>query len=79
MIWTREGKLWPRDLLHGKPRIKGTRILVEQVLDLLSEDVPVREIQKRYLPDLTRKDILACVGFSRDMVKNEEIQIVVEP
>jgi len=67
------------DVLHGKPRIKGTRIMVEQVLDLLSTGLSPESIQKEYFPDLTREDILACLRYARDLVRNEEIHILAEP
>jgi len=47
-------------ILGGKPIIKGTRISVEFVLELLASGMPVDEIVEEY-PNLTRKDILAVL------------------
>lgn len=59
---------------HGKPCIKGTRIMVSQVLDLLSEGVTVEGITSEdYFPDVSREDVLACVAFANQLVKEEEI------
>jgi uncharacterized protein (DUF433 family) len=47
-------------ILGGKPIIRGTRISVEFILDLLSADVSEKEILEDY-PHLTKDDILACL------------------
>lgn len=62
------------NICHGKPRISGTRIMVEQVLDLLAAGVPIQEITSaEYFPDLSREDVLACVAFANALLKGEEI------
>ncbi len=59
---------------HGKPCIKGTRVMVHQVLDLLANGMSPREItSKDYFPDITIEDAYACIAFSNQFVKNEEI------
>ena len=61
-------------ICHGKPRVAGTRIMVEQVLDLLASDVPLQKIiGDEYFPDLTKDDVLACVAFANQILKGEEI------
>jgi len=47
----------------GKPVIKGTRLAVEFVIDLLVKDWPESEILRNY-PDLTHKDIQACLSYA---------------
>lgn len=49
-------------ILGGKPVIKGTRLSVEFILDLLSSGVPEGEILEDY-PHLTKKDIQACLNY----------------
>jgi uncharacterized protein (DUF433 family) len=44
----------------GRPCIRGMRIRVKDVLDMLSEGVPEQEILEDY-PDLEPEDIRACV------------------
>ena len=64
------------NICHGKPRIAGTRIIVEQVLDLLAAGIPITEITSdEYFPDLSKEDILACVAFANRLLKDEEIHI----
>ena len=48
----------------GKPCVAGTRILVEQVLELIQEGVPLNEIITHYYPDLTLEDIKACAAYA---------------
>lgn len=54
------------NIAHGKPRIKGTRIMVSLILDLLGEGKTIEEIlSDDYYPDLTREDVLACITCIR--------------
>lgn len=61
-----------QDILVGKPVVRGMRISVELILDLLSQGAKEEEILAEY-PMLERKDILACVAYARNMVAGEEI------
>ncbi len=47
----------------GKPCIKGTRIAVEDVLNLLRAGWTINEISQEY-PEITKKDILAALDFA---------------
>ncbi|MDP2940626.1 MAG: DUF433 domain-containing protein [Candidatus Omnitrophota bacterium] len=58
---------------HGKPVIRGTRIMVWQVLDLLEDGLTFDEIITKYFPQLTKDDIKACVEYANQLVKNEEV------
>jgi len=57
-------------ILGGKPIIKGTRITVEFILELLASDVSEEEILKDY-PHLTVEDIHACLRYAARSCKNE--------
>ncbi len=48
-------------VLRGKPVIKGTRISVEFILELLSSGMTVKEILQEY-PHLKKDEILACLA-----------------
>ena len=50
----------------GKPCVAGTRITVENVLELVSEGLSFEEIVKDYYPDLTIHDIQACLRYATD-------------
>jgi len=64
-----------KNICHGKPHIKGTRIMVEQVLDLLAAGASANEIIKEDFPDITMDDIKACLIFANKLVRNENIII----
>jgi uncharacterized protein (DUF433 family) len=49
-------------IMVGKPIIKGTRITVEHVLDLLAEGATTHEILQDY-KHLKQEDIFACIEF----------------
>ena len=49
------------DVCHGKPCVRGTRIQVAQVLDLVAAGKSFQTIIEDYFPDLALEDIRACV------------------
>lgn len=49
----------------GKPRIRGTRITVYDVLEYLASGMSEEEILGDF-PDLTKEDIRACLAFAAD-------------
>ncbi len=57
----------------GKPCVAGTRIPVENVLELVQENIPFKEIIEKYYPDLEIDDIKACVLYATELVRSEEI------
>jgi len=50
------------NILFGKPRIKGTRISVEQVLGCLSEGWSHKKIIQEF--NISEEDIKACIDFA---------------
>ena len=50
-------------VMVGKPVIKGTRLTVEYILNLLAHDSSAQEILDEYA-GLTREDIQACLLFA---------------
>lgn len=63
-----------RDVMHGKPRVAGTRITVTQVLDLLAAGKTMSEITSEdYFPALTQADVLACIGYTSQMIREDRI------
>lgn len=58
----------------GKPCIKGTRISVYDVLSWLASGMSIDEIMADF-PQLTKEQILACLGFSAD--KERRVSVVV--
>jgi uncharacterized protein (DUF433 family) len=58
-------------ILGGKPVIKGTRIPVYLILELLSAGYSFKRIIKAY-PTLTEDEVKAAVNYAAQRVKNEE-------
>lgn len=50
-------------ILDGKPVIRGTRVAVEFILELLATGQSESEILTNY-PGLSREDILACLSYA---------------
>ncbi len=51
------------NILFGKPVIKGTRLAVDLIIDLLSWGWSESDILENY-PGLTREDIRACLSYA---------------
>ncbi len=62
------------DILGGKPVIKGTRISVQFILELLAAGMSVDEILEEY-PHLTHKDVLAALDYAAKTIAGEEIVV----
>jgi uncharacterized protein (DUF433 family) len=73
MNWRDRITLDPK-ILVGKPIIKGTRISVEFVVDLLGRGWTMEQILREY-DHLSRQDIQACLAYAGEMLKSERIYI----
>ena len=60
------------NILVGKPIIKGTRIAVEFIIDLLARGWTAQQILKEY-DHLTIEDIQACLAYAGELVKEEKV------
>ncbi len=63
------------NVLVGKPIIKGTRIAVEFVVDLLGRGWTVEQILEEY-DHLSREDIQACLAYASDVLKSERVYLL---
>ena len=59
-------------ILAGKPVIRGTRLSVEFVIGLLADGWSEVDIVANY-PGIGHDDILACLAYARDRLKDERI------
>lgn len=59
----------------GKPCVAGTRITVQNVLELVNEGLSFEQIIRDYYPDLGAEDIRACIQYAIALVANEEIHL----
>lgn len=58
----------------GKPCIRGTRIWVSLVLDLLAGGWTAEEVLREY-PHLSGEDVLACIAFGAEMARERYVDI----
>lgn len=59
-------------VLVGKPIIKGTRIAVEFVIDLLGGGWTTEQILHEY-DHLTPEDMQACLAYASEVLKSERV------
>ena len=72
----KEEKLLERIVINpqvmvGKPVIRGTRLTVDYILNLLAHGATENEVLDEY-KDLTLEDIYACFLFATKYLKNTE-------
>ena len=60
------------DVLVGKPIVKGTRLAVAFVVELLANGWSEADILDNY-PHLSREDIQACLAYASAMLNTEKI------
>ena len=60
------------DILAGKPIVKGTRIAVEFIMDLLANGWTTEKILKNY-PQLEKEDITAVLKYATELLKEEKV------
>jgi len=59
-------------VLVGKPVVKGTRLAVEFVLELLANGWTQEQMLQNY-PGLTADDIRACLAYAQEVLKEERV------
>ncbi len=57
------------DICNGQPTIRGTRIAAQTILEFLAAGDSIEDVLEEY-PSLTKDDILACIGFSSELMKH---------
>ena len=58
----------------GKPCIRGHRIWVSLILDLLASGMTVREILEEY-PQLSEEDVQACIAYAAEIARGHAIEV----
>lgn len=71
MDWQERIALDPA-VLTGKPTIKGTRIAVEFVVDLLARGWTTEDILREY-DHLSIDDIQACLAYASELLQSERV------
>jgi uncharacterized protein (DUF433 family) len=60
------------DILVGKPIIRGARLAVEFIIDLLAQGWSTDEILRNY-PGISLEDIQACLSYASIALKAEKV------
>jgi uncharacterized protein (DUF433 family) len=60
----------------GKPCIKGTRLWVSLVLDLLADGMTEAEVRAEY-PQLTHEDVLAAIAYGAEVSRERIVPVPV--
>jgi uncharacterized protein (DUF433 family) len=71
MSWQERIVLDP-EVLSGKPVVKGTRLAVEFIIELLAQGWTEADILRNY-PGLAREDIKACLGYASEALRVEKV------
>lgn len=59
------------EICHGKPCIKGTRIMISIILEWLEAGKTFEEIMDAY-PELSKEDLSATVRYARKVIEEEK-------
>jgi uncharacterized protein (DUF433 family) len=59
-------------VLVGKPVVKGTRLAVEFIIELLAIGWSETQILNNY-PGITHEDVVACLRYANELVKSERV------
>jgi len=59
------------EICHGKPCIKGTRIMISIILEWLEAGKTFEEIMDAY-PELSKEDLSATVRYARRLIEEEK-------
>jgi uncharacterized protein (DUF433 family) len=60
------------NILAGHPIVKGTRIPVSLILNLISHGYTIEKVMDEY-PELKASDIKAAISYAEERIKREEI------
>lgn len=60
------------EVLTGKPVIRGTRLAVEFIVDLLGQGWSESQVLENY-PGITHEDILACLQYASQQLRSERV------
>lgn len=60
------------DICGGKPVIRGTRIMVRNILGMVAGGYTVDRILAAY-PDLTREDVCAALEYAAQVIDEDQV------
>jgi uncharacterized protein (DUF433 family) len=69
MINWKEHIISDKNILLGKPTIKGTRLSIEHLVDLFAQGWSEQQVLENY-PSLTNKDLFAVFAYVRECLQD---------
>lgn len=66
------------NICHGKPTFTGTRVMVWQILEMLSSGAKESEVIEAF-PSLNKKHIKAALDYASSITKHANVVINTEP
>ena len=62
------------NVCFGKPCIRGTRIWVSLILDMMADGMTIEEILSEY-PQLAKDDILAAMAYGAELARERFVEL----
>lgn len=62
------------EVVHGKPAIRGTRILVSSILEYLAGGDSMEDVLTEF-KELTKEDIQACLAYASKAIDHKEFRV----
>ena len=56
----------------GKPCIRGTRIMVKNILGMIAGGYTIEKVLEAY-PELTREDVVAALDYASQIIDEEKV------
>lgn len=63
------------EICFGKPCVRGHRIWVSLILDMLADGLTTDEILRNY-PGLIESDVRACIAYGSEMARERYVDVV---
>lgn len=60
------------NICSGKPCIRGTRIMVRNILGMLAGGYDIARILQAY-PELNQEDVVAAIEYASDVIDDEKV------
>lgn len=60
------------EVCSGKPCIRGTRIMVRNILGMIAGGYTIEKVLEAY-PELTREDVVAALEYASQVIDEEKV------
>ncbi len=59
-------------ICHGKPTVKGTRIMIANILSLFAGGYDINKVLE-YYPQLNKEDVIAAIKYAIENIQEEVV------